>query len=179
MNFETVHYFNLILGIGAIIIQALSLVAIGLLLFGPKENKFLNFIKVNFIPIGFFLASAPWLVLVYSEIAGFIPCQHCWVQRIFMFPQVILFGVAWLRKDRNVLWYSLPLLMLGLVDAIYLNYLYYFSSFDAPCDASGASCVKQYVNEFGGYISIPMLSLTAFFALITIILVSHFYKKDD
>ncbi len=179
MNPETTHLLNLFLGTGAILLQVISVVVLGMLFVGPKENKILSFIKTNFLFIGLLLSLLPWLVLIYSEIVGFIPCFHCWIQRVFMFPQAFLFTVAYIRKDLNVLWYSAPLLVAGLLDAIYLNYLYYFSSFDAPCDATGASCVKQYVNEFGGYISIPMLALTMFVALLTLVLVAHFYKKQD
>ncbi len=178
MNPENVHYLNMFLGTGAILLQILSVMALFLLLL-TKENKFLGFIKNHFLSLGLLFSVLPLLALVYSEIMGFIPCFHCWVQRIFMFPQALLFAVAYMRKDKNVVFYSLPLLVFGIIDAIYLNYLYYFSNFDAPCDASGASCVKQYVSEFGGYISIPMLALTAFFTLITISLVAHFYKKQD
>ena len=179
MTLENIHYLNLFLGTGAIIAQILSVVTLGLLFLGPKENKYLAFIKNNFLTLGLIFSVAPIFSLVYSEIIGFLPCFHCWVQRIFMFPQAFLFLVAYIRKDRNVFFYSLPLLLAGLADAIYLNYLYYFGDFNAPCDASGVSCVKEYVSEFGGYISIPMLALTSFVVLITINLVAYFYQKNN
>ncbi len=168
------------LGLGAIILQIVSAVTLFLLFLGPKENKYLAFLKEKFIIFGFFLSLAPALFSIfYSEVLNYAPCFHCWVQRVFLFPQVFLFGVAWIRKDRNVLWYSIPLLLVGLADALYLNYLYYFNQSGAPCDASGVSCVQQLVYEFGGYISIPMLALTSFVSLITLILVAHFYKNKD
>jgi len=48
-----------------------------------------------------------------------------------------------------------------------------------PCDATGVSCYQRLVSEFGGYISIPMMALTAFFGLLTLLMVVHFYKKED
>ena len=180
MDFSTVHYLNVFLGLGAIGLQILIVFTLSLLFFSRGENKFLSFVKQHFIALGFFLSLAPMLFsLFYSEILNYAPCYHCWIQRIFLFPQIFLFGVAWLRKDRNIYFYSLPLLLAGLLDALYLNYLYYFNPNSAPCDASGVSCVQRMVSEFGGYISIPMLALTSFVSLITIVLVAHFYQKED
>lgn len=169
----------MLLGAGVILLQILSVVALALLVYG-KENKYLALIKDNFIQIGFFITFSAVLVSTfYSEVVGYLPCFHCWVQRIFIFPQAILFAVAWFRKEASVLWYAIPLTILGLADAIYLNYIYYFNPNSAPCDASGVSCVQRLMSEFGGYISIPMLSLSGFVALLTVLLVVYFYKKDN
>jgi hypothetical protein len=177
MTPETTHYFNVFLGIGGIALQIISVVTLLLLIF-VKENKYLAFVKRNFISLGLLLSIAPALVLVYSEIVGYVPCYHCWVQRIFMFPQLFLFAVAWLKKDRSVWWYSFPLIIAGTLDAIYLNYIYYFNISAGPCDASGISCTLHYVSEFNGYISIPMLALTSFISFIVLLLVAKLYKKD-
>ena len=177
---DFVHYFNTFLGIGTIVLQIVSVFTLLLLFFSSKENKYLSFIKKDFIILGFFLSFFSVLFsLFYSEILNYAPCFHCWIQRIFLFPQMFLFGVAWFRKDKNVFWYSLPLLLVGMLDALYLNYIYYFNPNSGPCDNSGVSCVKRLVSLFGGYISIPMLALTIFFVLIAILLVVRFYKKDE
>ena len=97
-----------------------------------------------------------------------------------MLPLPFIFGVAIWAKDRKIVKYVLPLLSVGFVISVYQNFFYYFGEGSAlPCDASGVSCYQQLVREFGGYISIPMLALTTFIALITIVLVAHFYKKED
>lgn len=179
MSPENVHYFNMLVGLGAIGLQVFSLVTIILLIF-TKENKFLAFVKSKFIEIGFLISFSGVLISsFYSEVVGYLPCFHCWIQRIFMFPQALIFGVAWLRKDRNVLWYSLPLTILGLLDAIYLINIYYFNISSEPCDASGISCTLHYVSEFGNYISIPTISISGFVAMLTLLLVAHFYKKEN
>jgi hypothetical protein len=68
----------------------------------------------------------------------------------------------------------------GFLISLYHNFFYYFGETSSlPCDASGVSCYQRLVSEFGGYISIPMLALTSFFALVAIVLVAHFYKKED
>lgn len=181
MNIETVHYLNIFLGLGAIALQIFSVIALGVLFFGPKNNKFLDFVLEHFLIIGFLVALfATLFSLVYSEIIGFPPCELCWYQRVFLFPQVFLFGVALWEKNKKIVRYSIPLISVGFVISVYQNFVYYFGDKgNLPCDASGVSCYKQLVSEFGGYISIPMLSLTSFLVILALLLVAHFYKKEN
>ena len=180
MNAESIHYLNVFLGLGAIILQVFSVVALFLLFFRLKENRenfYLNFIDKHF---SFFISLfASVFPLVYSEIIQYLPCYLCWWQRVFMFPLVLMFGVALWDKDRRVIRYALPLLCVGFLISIYQNFFYYFGeNSNLPCDASGVSCYQRLVSEFGGYISIPMLALTAFGSLLTLLAVAHFYKKE-
>lgn len=181
MNLEAVHYLNVFLGFGAILLQVISVIALGMLFFGNKNNKFLSYIEKHFLILGFlFSLLASLFSLVYSEVIGFAPCHLCWLQRIFIYPQVLLFAVALWDKDKKVLRYSLPLLIVGFLISAYQNLVYYFGeSASIPCDSSGVSCYQHLVSEFGGYISIPMLSLTTFFALLALCLVVHFKNKNN
>lgn len=99
--------------------------------------------------------------LFYSEIIGFAPCTLCWWQRIFLYPQVILLGLALWKRDRNIADYSIALALPGIVFALYHNYIDWGGSPLIPCAAQVVSCTKRYVFEFG-YITIPMMALTAF-----------------
>jgi len=111
MNFETIHYLNIVLGLGAIGLQLFSLVALFLIFFGPKKNMYLDFIDKHFLPIAFLVSLAASLFsLLYSEILNFAPCYLCWWARVFLYPQVLLFGVALWNKDRNVIKYVFPFL---------------------------------------------------------------------
>jgi len=181
MNYQTIHYLNVFLGSGAIALQAISVVLVLLLFFGPKKNAILSYVDKNFLKLGFLLSLfASVFPLVYSEIIHFPPCSLCWWQRVFMFPLVFLFAVALWYKDRKVIRYALPLLCAGFLISVYQNFFYYFGeSSGLPCDASGVSCYQRLVSEFGGYISIPMLALTAFFALLVFLIVAHFYGKEN
>lgn len=179
---EYVTYLNQTLGILAIILQFLSLLAILFLIFFYKkeDNFFLNFIKENFLLIGFVISSGSVIMsLFYSQIIGYAPCNLCWMQRIFMFPQVVLFGIGYLTSDKKIINYSLPLLITGFLIAIYHNFIYYFAENSSACDASLISCIQQLVHEFGGYISFPSLSLTSFTALLILLGVAYFYKKNE
>ena len=180
---EYVHYFNLILGIFAIVLQFLCVFSLVLLFLVSDKNKFKNYffslVSEHFLFIGFIISFfSTALSLFYSEILGYAACFLCWLQRIFLFPQVVLFGIAYLKEDKKVAHYAFPLLFSGFLISLYHNFIYYFSKSLAPCDASGVSCVQRFVNEIGGDISIPMFSLTMFLALITLLSVVRFFKKD-
>jgi disulfide bond formation protein DsbB len=181
MNPDAVYYLNIFLGLGTIVLQIVSVVLLLTLFFGPKQNRLLDYVDRHFLVFCFLLSLfASIFPLVYSEIINFLPCYLCWWQRIFMFPTFILFAVALWDKDRKVVRYTAPLLAIGFLISVYHNFFYYFgeSGSPAPCDASGVSCYQHLVSVFGGYISIPMMSLTAFFSLLTLLAVAHFYGKN-
>ncbi len=181
MNFTAIHYLNLFLGFGAMSLAVFSIVALFLLFLGLKKNAFLDFIDKHYLSLGFIVSLlASLFSLVYSEIIGFTPCYLCWYQRIFTFPLVFIFGMAIWHKDRKIVKYVLPLLSVGFIFSVYQNFMYYFTDTGAlPCDASGVPCYQLFISEFGGYVQIPTLALVTFLSLITVVLVAHFYKKED
>lgn len=101
--------------------------------------------------------------LYYSEVLGFPPCNLCWYQRIFMYPQVFMLGFAWYRHDRSVVPYSLLLSGIGIALAGYHSYLQFGGSPLIPCGAGSqaAACAQRFVFEFG-FITIPLMTATAF-----------------
>ncbi|MFA6586072.1 MAG: disulfide bond formation protein B [Candidatus Paceibacterota bacterium] len=181
MSIDTLHYLNVVLGLGAIALQIFSVLILFVFFGGHRKNIFLDFIEKHFLVIGFLISFfATLFSLVYSETIHFPPCELCWFQRVFLFPQVFIFGAALWEKNKKIMKYTLPLLFVGFIISIYQNLVYYFGeSSNVPCDASGISCYKHLVSEFGGYISIPMLSLTSFLVLIVLVLVVYFYGKRN
>ena len=100
--------------------------------------------------------------LYFSEVKDFLPCLLCWYQRICMYPLVAILAIGILRKDTRVYQYVLPLVVVGLGIALYHVGLYYniFPESDQTCRA-GVSCTTKYV-EYLGFVTIPLLSATAF-----------------
>jgi|SRR5690625_739864 len=100
--------------------------------------------------------------LFYSEVIGYVPCDLCWVQRIFMYPLVIIYGVAAFKKDISVALAGLILSMIGFFISVY-HYL--LQKLPALQDVGGTCqivpCNLQYVNYFG-FITIPFLAGLAF-----------------
>ncbi|KKP87331.1 MAG: putative disulfide formation protein [Parcubacteria group bacterium GW2011_GWC1_35_8] len=182
MSTESVHYLNVFLGLGVIALQVLSVIALISLFFvfrNGKRNSFLDFLDKHFLMLSFLISLfASVFPLVYSEIINFLPCNLCWWQRVFMFPAPFLFGIALFDKDRRIIKYVASLLSVGFLITVYQNFFYYFGqNSNLPCDATGVSCYQRLVSEFGGYISIPMMALAAFFGLLTLLAVTHFYPR--
>lgn len=104
--------------------------------------------------------------LYYSEIAGFVPCQLCWYQRIAMYPLAVILGIAAITGDRGVRRYVLPLAGIGLCISAYHYLVQWFPQLDTGSCAATAPCTAFYVREFG-FISIPFMALSAFALIIT------------
>lgn len=137
----------------------------------PLFNGMAGFFGRNAILLGFFVALGSMLgSLYYSDIVGFVPCALCWWQRVFMYPQVLLFGMAFRTKDERVIDYGLWLSIIGGIIALYSTFLQFGGSL-LPCPATGVSCSLRYFLEFG-YVTIPTMSLTGF-ALVVILMLAR------
>ncbi len=176
MSVETV---NQILSI-ATILNHLFLGAATILLFFKQSRIF---IVTTLGKHGVLLAWSVALVatafsLFYSEIVGFEPCKLCWLQRIFIYPQTILLGIAFFKKDWKIVDYVLPLTAVGMLFAFYHNYIYYGGTSVLPCSAFGlgVSCLTRYVFELG-YVTIPLMSLTSFLLIGFFLLIQKMYNK--
>ncbi len=170
-----------ILAIFAAISHIFLIAAIVLMFFRKTRNWLINALGRKGLLLAFAIAvSAVSLSLFYSEIAGFEPCKLCWFQRIFMYPQIILLGIALLKKDFKIVNYALPLALIGSVFALYHNYIYYGGQSILPCSAFGlgVSCTRRYVFELG-YITIPLMSLTSFLLLIFSLTIQKLYNKKN
>ncbi|MFA6158416.1 MAG: disulfide bond formation protein B [Candidatus Paceibacterota bacterium] len=117
--------------------------------------------------------------LFYSNIVNFPPCELCWWQRVFLYPQAFLFAIALynekVRKvqDDMVFLYSLVLSIIGGGIAIFHYYGQMFApGLLAACLADGVSCSQLFFVSFG-YITIPMMSLTAYAFLVFL----YFFRK--
>ncbi|MEI7749702.1 MAG: disulfide oxidoreductase [Candidatus Moraniibacteriota bacterium] len=110
--------------------------------------------------------------LYYSEIAGLIPCDLCWFQRIFMYPQVILLGMALWKRDGRIVDYALALAGIGFLFSLYHNFVIYTATQSAFCSFKSVSCTTKTVMSLG-YVTIPLMALTAF----ALILVTFLLRK--
>jgi len=112
------------------------------------------------------LLSLAWLVaivatlgsLYYSEIRLFIPCKLCWYQRIMMYPQVLLLGIALWRNDFDIRYYSIPMVILGAgISVLHLLEQRFPDMFQTVCDPI-APCSAEWIPSF----PIPLQALIAF-----------------
>lgn len=112
--------------------------------------------------------------LLYSEVFGFVPCSLCWLQRIALYPQLILVLVAFKQRDASHFpLYGIALSIFGLVVAIYQYILQslphnLYESGILPCLADGSADCSKKVMEVFGFVTFPFLSAVLFLFLIAL-----------
>lgn len=135
--------------------------------------------KQTFLYISWLIAAVATAgSLYFSNVLGLPPCSLCWWQRIFMYPLVPLFTIAFIRKDTNAIWYTTPLIFMGWIISTYHNLLYYNVIEEAltACTAE-ANCTSVQI-EWLGFITIPLMAFTAF-TLLAGISLSSIFKKEN
>lgn len=162
----TADQANVLFSILTVIGQIISLITIAVLVISwkkKKSHKLLEFLNKHAIKFGFIVALVSMIgSLTYSEIIGYVPCTLCWYQRILMYPQVLLLGLALIKKDRKIYDYIISICILGISFALYQYGLQIGVAPSLICSiTSPDSCAQVQFVEFG-YITIPMMSFTAF-----------------
>ena len=142
-------------------------------------RKVIHFVGKHALILGFLVALAAVSgSLFYSEIVGFTPCVLCWWQRIFIYPQLVLFAIALWKRDRGIFKYSSTLAALAGVVALYHSYVYLGGTSLLPCTALGGACSKVYVYEFRGLVTIPSMSLTIALYFLLLGWVNRVYQRS-
>jgi disulfide bond formation protein DsbB len=160
-------FSNTFLALLTIVSQIALAVEVGYLATASREKRrqHYQFIARYFLWAGIIISVGSFLgSIYYSNIIGFEPCSLCWWERMFIYPQIIIFAVAIAKRDRGVADYILPLSVIGALFSWYHTYLSLGGTPIITCGTEGVSCAKRYVFEFG-YVTIPVMVLTAFLLL--------------
>ena len=126
--------------------------------------------------------AAAWIAtcgsLYMSEVLGWIPCLWCWYQRIAMYPLAVILAAGLIMRDRNVPKYALFLAIPGALASTYHILLQKVPAFARleTC-VMGVPCSADYLNLFG-FITIPMLALTAFLMVIVACVVALGVREE-
>jgi disulfide bond formation protein DsbB len=182
---EYIDIINKVLSLGTIILQIFTLgILLNLIIFKNFRNKISLFIKKYTFHMGF-LASfgAVLMSLFYSEIIGYPPCELCWIQRIFLYPQMILFGMELIKKERSIIDFSIVFSILGSITSIYHIYLEsggssFLSCSSATSSGNQISCAIRYIYEFG-YVTIPVMALSLSLFLLVILVNYKFSLRNN
>ena len=144
---------------------------------GARPTSFSAVLRSNLAYVAWLQALIATLgSLYFSEVMDLPPCVLCWYQRIAMYPLVVVLAVGILLRENRIRLYVLPLSLAGLAVSIYHNLLYYgvLPEAVAPCTL-GVSCTTRQIEWFG-FVTIPVMALTAF----TVISLSMlFYRSED
>ena len=162
-----------------VIFQVVLILGVLLFIISPKKLQHPVFVwlSIHAIPLAFIVSLSALIgSVIYSDIIGFAPCNLCWIQRIFIYPQAFLFGLAWWKKDTKIIDYTLLLAVVGLVFALYHKSVEITGNSLIPCSAA-VSCSKVYVNIFD-YITIPVMSITTLLVLIGLMLIKKYAKAN-
>jgi disulfide bond formation protein DsbB len=181
-----VEVVNKILSLGTIFLQVVVLtLIISLIFFHHRDNKVLIFFKKYTFYFGFLISlGAVFLSLFYSQIVGFPACELCWIERIFLYPQLILFGMELYKRDRSIVDFSIVFAILGTLTSIYHVYVENGGASNLACTATNplnpgvVSCAVRYVYEFG-YITIPIMALTISLFIISILLNYKYMSRTE
>ena len=129
-----------------------------------------------------YLVFVAWLIasvstlgaLFFGEVVKVPTCVLCWYQRIFMFPLVLILPIGLFPFDRKVVRYALPLAVIGGLIALYHVLLVAGVIPEAmqPC-TQGVPC-KEQVMVWLGFVTIPLLALLAFVAIVVLLCIAHF-----
>lgn len=141
-------------------------------------KKYFEILRKNALWLAFLIAfSAVAGSQAFSGLADFQPCALCWWQRVFLYPQVIVLGLALWQRDHGVRKYAISLSLIGASIAAYQYLLTTLTPASALgiCSATGPSCLTNYFTSFG-YITTPLMSFTSF---VLIIILSFIWKQDD
>ncbi len=178
------EYVNLVTSLGTIILQIVSVgfvVALLIKRYSKSDKardysrKIIDLVSSRSILILFLTALSSTIVsLIYSDVIGYEPCRLCWIQRIFLYPQVVIFGLALWKKTKDSEVYCL---FLSVIGAVIAGYHYYGQSFNPnalpACDVvGGASCAVRFFVEFG-YVTLPLMAFTSFVFIMVVILASR------
>lgn len=165
---ETLETLNFFLALGGV---ALLLGAVVLVFDLYTSRTFQRHVERFGLKLAFILALAGSIMtLVYSEVFGFVPCGLCWLQRIFLYPQVFVLGAGLYVKDKTVALYGLVLAIPGAVIALYQHYIQMGGTELVGCPTAGGDCSTRFLFEFG-FMTFPLMSAGLFIFL----MVLYFY----
>lgn len=112
--------------------------------------------------------------LFFGEVMQLPPCVLCWYQRICMFPLVLILPVGLFPLERKVVRYALPLAGIGWLFAVFHVLLIagVIPESIKPC-TQGVPCSEKVIEWFG-FVTIPLLAIVAFSAIIALLVLAHF-----
>jgi len=118
--------------------------------------------------------------LYFSEIRGYEPCELCWIQRIFMYPLVLILGVAYIQKNARIAVTTAAFAVIGGMISLYhygIQKLDFLSESAPSCGR--VACTGEYINLLG-FITIPFLAFVAFTLIaFTSVLVLRSLKEEN
>lgn len=182
--FPYIDIINKLLAIGTIGLQVAIVVLLLSLLFVRSHN---NPVLVFFNKYGFYFGlavalSSMALSLFYSEVVGYAACELCVIQRYFIYPQVLIFGILiWWKEKEQLINLSGLVAFFGMFVSIYHIYIENGGASNLSCSTyveGSITCAARYIFEFG-YITIPVMALTAQLFIVLLVLNHKYFSQKE
>jgi len=175
-----INLINFLFGIGTVAIQILIIkLLVVLTIFDKIKNlKLFRHVQKHSMHAALILAVGATLgSLYYSIFLGWLPCDLCWYQRIFMYPQVLIMAIAIWTKDAKGRIYTMWFSAIGAGFALYQTLLQFGVEnpviTECSTEMGAVGCSSISILQFG-YITFPVMSLSVFIAMF---LLAYIYKK--
>ncbi len=169
----TLESVSFLTGLGTLALQIATILLVIVYTLRRKVVAFgeiAQVIKTHALAIALLFSSmAAGAAIFFSSGLGLEPCPLCWWQRIALFPQVILFAIALIRRDASVAYSAIALSIIGLGIALYQHALQMLPHSGLPCPATSVSCAQRVLFEFG-YITFPLMAASIFAFIIALML---------
>jgi disulfide bond formation protein DsbB len=150
--------------------------------FSPAGSVAWGRLRDQITPAALVLA---WIVAVFCTCASLFlqfgeylePCDLCWFQRIGMYPQALILGIAVFMGDRYMVKrYMIPLAVFGsAISIIHINLPSLMQLLNLqvfPGCSLSESCSAQPITEFG-FVTIPYMALSGFLLIVSLLLLAR------
>jgi disulfide bond formation protein DsbB len=170
----------------AVVVQAALVVLVVLALaalVSPVARRWLRELRATIAGTELWAAWAAAVVatlgsLFFSEVSDFVPCRLCWFQRIAMYPLAVVLLVAALRRDfRGGALYGLAFPVVGGLVSVWHIYIEINPDAEPSSCRISAPCSLKWIEELG-YVTIPVLALTAFAAILALLVMARSRPAD-
>lgn len=171
---ETISLFFALLSLGGVVfILALWLARLSVAMGASEQSlgeKLLTEVRPHGLWMGAAIASAAMAgSLYYSEVAGYRPCQLCWVQRGFMYPAAFVLVAAAISRQRMLGWLGTGLAVIGFGVSVFHRLEQQFpDSVSTGACALDNPCSGRYVEWFG-FVTIPTMAGVCFALIFTLV----------
>ncbi len=113
--------------------------------------------------------------LFMSEVADFVPCRLCWQERGFMYPLVFLLIVVAILRFWWLTWAAMIVPIIGAGISVRHVWVEIFPESESAQCRAGIPCSFKWIEEFG-YVTIPVLALTAFVLITLLLAITGLYE---
>ncbi len=153
------------LGVLALVAGPGSLVLLAL-----RRSQVTAVVREQALPVAAAIATTATLgSLWYSEVAGFVPCELCWYQRIAMYPLAVVLVVAAVRRDDAIVPYARVLAGIGLAISTWHVAVQRVPSLSGASTCStDVPCSAIWVDVFG-LLTIPTMAACGFLAVLVLL----------